>query len=1470
MYHCNVKIISAKNNEGIIAKAAYNSGMLLENKKIDLVTGIKIIKKHDYRNKQGVVYSEIFGPKDIEINNKDRELLWQKVEEKDKREDSQYAKEIVIGLPKELTIEENIELIKEYIEDVFCSRGIVADVNYHNDNKKNPHAHILVTMRKIEKDKEGFKFGNKERSWNSKEVLKDIRASYAFYQNKHLLLNGVNKQVTDKSYKDLGIGVESTCKIGKGFYIKDSERIEYNKYVYQERAEKLIRNPALVLRLLELEKQSFTKRDIEKKIEEILKKGEKIVKEEVNTNVINTDLKDKKENHNDNNLKFTKEKEEILQGKILDKLISNEEVKEVKGANIFGKKYYISSKNEKLSKDLLDITKKLEDINFVRTKIKLGDFYIDRDKELSEEQRNAIEVLSNNSSIGVLRGKAVSGKTVMLKKICKIYKRSGTEVIALAPTAKVADDLMGIGCKYSKTVDSIQSLEKYIESSKRALSQEGMSISKIHRQIKLSGYKHPFSREQGRRKLVIVDEAAMLSKEKMLYLSKAALENKAKIIFVGDENQLSPVRALGGGFESILENVQEKVELKEVYRQKDEKDKEISRLLASYKISNAVEKISEKENMLNTIKGEGNLAILSMSSEFVRNYKENGVTDGRQVMLAHSRSDVRKINAITRESLKLLGYLRKGSNKQREYVSDEYLIDQKNIEDKIEFYIGDQIICKKNNKEIGVNNGERATVIGVSDNIIKIKNSKGEIKTINISEYEEIEYAYAMTIHSSQGSTVEKSYIYMKQNMGYRLSYVGLTRHREECKIYISESDFGEKQVKNKNYRNKEELILDNLTRAIGRVERDVPEAILANNGVNIDSLKQEVIIKYLNSNEACHNIRGKILKEKNYTNRKQLYTELKLKETEREARAKEIVANLESYMKYIKMSNINLDILNIQSKEENKVYGVYKGYNNYLLGSKVKIKDSQEIESFKDRLIAIRELCLNNSGVIEEKSLNSIQVHVSKILFQDAANKKELYALEKEKEVGLVKEKDSYKQDRRLSQKLEVMSLIIKGYYDKEESLNKILERYDAIKSTKRSEVIKNNPSIIGRVRGKEYKIGGFIKIRSKELKERMCEGENIYNSIKLYKELSILKSKQERVFEDLEDIQVIDRKLMILKTKMLGELDRVIIKELGSLINKNMNNRENQIRLSKYVSSDKITNYLSNRLLIEEKRLLVEENKAKELEFIKYNISEFVNKINSQDLVKIFNKIYEGNIYGLEKEIRIEKSTAKEELVCGSFRLQVSGEKKGLWYRFSRSEGGDLLLLSLMNKMQAMDIRSSFDYINEICNLNINKKNSIKKQCRDMLENIDYVKIKEGKNKIISYGKQVYIKNNHHICTIVPKSANEFSPTRDIGYILKRNTLEAIYEYKNIDGELRGVICRIIDKETSNKKLILINYGYDNIKDKIQEKGNWKIGNFKESNVIYKEEILKNSNKPVLIVEGEKVVEKASKIFKEYDVIL
>ena len=232
-FHFSVNIISRGKGKSAVASAAYISGEKIKNE-WDGVT-------HDYTKKQGVISKEIFLPDHAPEEYKDRKTFWNSVELFEKNSNAQLARNFIISLPKELSIEENKKMIEEYIQTNFVKEGMIVDLAIHDESREgnqNIHAHIMTIVRPINEDgtwgqkskkeyildEKGEKVLNKNgkpktrkvelTTWNDKGNVEKWRENFSDLCNEYLAKNKIEKRVDHRSFKRQGIKQIPTIHLG--------------------------------------------------------------------------------------------------------------------------------------------------------------------------------------------------------------------------------------------------------------------------------------------------------------------------------------------------------------------------------------------------------------------------------------------------------------------------------------------------------------------------------------------------------------------------------------------------------------------------------------------------------------------------------------------------------------------------------------------------------------------------------------------------------------------------------------------------------------------------------------------------------------------------------------------------------------------------------------------------------------------------------------------------------------------------------------------------------------------------------------------------------------------------------------------------------------------------------------------------------------------------------------------------------
>lgn len=225
LYLLSAKYVSRGQGRSFAGAAAYRSGEKLYCQYQE--------RTYNYLSRDDVLYKEILLPQNAPIEFRDRQTLCNAVEQAEngstKWKTARTAKEIIVALPRELKPTSNIILVRDFITKCFIEEGMCADLAIHRGDDKriehiesdhvdiqphNPHAHILLTTRSV--DRNGF--GLKVREWNDwgndSTLLRQWRKAWAEHQNKMFEQKGLAIRVSHLSYKDRGIDREPGVHLG--------------------------------------------------------------------------------------------------------------------------------------------------------------------------------------------------------------------------------------------------------------------------------------------------------------------------------------------------------------------------------------------------------------------------------------------------------------------------------------------------------------------------------------------------------------------------------------------------------------------------------------------------------------------------------------------------------------------------------------------------------------------------------------------------------------------------------------------------------------------------------------------------------------------------------------------------------------------------------------------------------------------------------------------------------------------------------------------------------------------------------------------------------------------------------------------------------------------------------------------------------------------------------------------------------
>ena len=183
------------------------------------------------RKQNEVIHSEILLPQNAPEKYFDRETLWNSAEKVETQWNSQLARKIIIALPREIPTDKYTELVRNYCNEQFVSKGMCCDFAVHDKGDGNPHTHIMLTMRAIDEngkwlpkcrkvydlDEHGNRIGSHREDivdWNKRENAEIWRHAWEEKVNEYLEKNNRPERIDMRSYERQGIDVVPTVHLG--------------------------------------------------------------------------------------------------------------------------------------------------------------------------------------------------------------------------------------------------------------------------------------------------------------------------------------------------------------------------------------------------------------------------------------------------------------------------------------------------------------------------------------------------------------------------------------------------------------------------------------------------------------------------------------------------------------------------------------------------------------------------------------------------------------------------------------------------------------------------------------------------------------------------------------------------------------------------------------------------------------------------------------------------------------------------------------------------------------------------------------------------------------------------------------------------------------------------------------------------------------------------------------------------------
>lgn len=162
-----------------------------------------------------VKFKRVMAPADAPSWVFERQTLWNRAEAAEQRKDATLGREIHLSLPCELSLEQNVFLVQDFVRENFLRRNLAVDIAIHfpesGKDQRNIHAHLLFSERAIGPN--GFA-PTKDRLLKDKSFLIELRRRWSNLQNRHLARYGHTSRVDHRTLVSQGIERRPDVHIG--------------------------------------------------------------------------------------------------------------------------------------------------------------------------------------------------------------------------------------------------------------------------------------------------------------------------------------------------------------------------------------------------------------------------------------------------------------------------------------------------------------------------------------------------------------------------------------------------------------------------------------------------------------------------------------------------------------------------------------------------------------------------------------------------------------------------------------------------------------------------------------------------------------------------------------------------------------------------------------------------------------------------------------------------------------------------------------------------------------------------------------------------------------------------------------------------------------------------------------------------------------------------------------------------------
>ncbi|WP_408507873.1 Ti-type conjugative transfer relaxase TraA [Paraburkholderia sediminicola] len=666
----------------------------------------------------------------------DASIFWQAADTHERANGRPYT-EIEVSIPRELDDEQRVALVREFVEHTLGERHAYTWAIHNpaaSDGLEQPHAHIMFTERVndgIARDPDHY-----FRRWNAQEPEKGGAGKDRYLSSRQFVRDVREEWAVTANHFMARAGIEARIDHRSyrtlGIELEPSVKVGVARYAGER---------GVMAGLLEENRQRAYRNGQRLLINPAIGVAALTINQ---STFSRRDVEQFVFRNTDGAEQFRQ---------VYARLMNSKELLALKDSGRQGE-WFTSSDLRAIEVRLVDRARAMSRAKDDATGDTAAREMLRVTRQFNAGQDAAFVALAGGGQLVVVNGAAGTGKSYVLAAAREALEADGLRVMGAALQGKTADDMQRDAGITSRTLHSLLS---------------GIERGAVTLDAKT---------------VLVIDEAGMVGSRQMEKLLGHAQAAGARVRLVGDAWQLHAVDA-GDAFRAVSREAAAANRLEsltEIKRQDEPWQREATSALARHDVATAVSAYAERGGV------QLYSTVADAREQLIAQWQDDRrASPGKtQLLLTHTNEERCALNARVRELRRAAGEL---GAEQTVRTEDRH----------IAIAAGERIMFLQNEYVMQVKNGTLGTVeqIEIPDRkapgaVLHVRLDDGRQLPVDTAQYGHFDHGYALTVHKSQGVTVDRAYVLATKSMHAELAYVAMTRHKENLIVAAGRDEFAD------------------------------------------------------------------------------------------------------------------------------------------------------------------------------------------------------------------------------------------------------------------------------------------------------------------------------------------------------------------------------------------------------------------------------------------------------------------------------------------------------------------------------------------------------------------------------------------------------------------------------------------------------------------------------------------------------